>query len=196
MNNFFDGKVHKTSWQVRTKNISKCNFDDCANLTIVVDHAITIHICFFDHIFNFFFCQLLAQICHHSTQLCRRYQAIVVLIKDPVNWNLMIREGILLLMRTQKDFCKQMSGICPNALKEIWRDGLVSRKLWQTRTIGKLCLFRKENFKHAFKPRQWSWLKLMSQDQIKSDYRYFLWNRFPSAGFGCSDMAEMKINDI
>lgn len=54
-------------------------------LTIVVDCAFAIDVSFFNHILDLLFCQLFTQRHHYTTQLDRRYNAIVVFVKDPEN---------------------------------------------------------------------------------------------------------------
>ena len=47
----------------------------------IVDVAISIDICFSDHLINFFFCQFLPQVCHHMSKFSCRYQSISISIK-------------------------------------------------------------------------------------------------------------------
>lgn len=53
-------------------------------ITIVVDHAIAIHVSFFNHIIDLLLSELLTQIHHDSTKLRWRNQSIVVLVKHPI----------------------------------------------------------------------------------------------------------------
>lgn len=68
---------------IKTLKHDKINKKLVKELTIVVDIAITIDISFFYHILDLGICQLFTQVHHHTTQLGRRYYAIVILVEHP-----------------------------------------------------------------------------------------------------------------
>lgn len=127
---------------VLIKKTKKVGF---SSLTIVVDHAVAVHVCFFDHVLDLFFGQLLAQICHHATQLRRRYQSILVLIKDPAKWNLIIRQKIPFLMNDMKGISTtNVRDLFKCTQQEMKRKDVLVSELSQTRTIGSfVCSGRK-----------------------------------------------------
>lgn len=50
-----------------------------AGLTFVVDLAVTVNVCFSDHLVHFLVGQLLSQVCHHVTQLSGADVSVAIL---------------------------------------------------------------------------------------------------------------------
>lgn len=53
------------------KTVSVCTF--------IVDLTVSVDVCFSDHLVYFLICELLSQIGHHMTQLCRRDVSVAIL---------------------------------------------------------------------------------------------------------------------
>merc|ERR1719215_1005542 len=81
------------------------------NELLVVDLSVTIHISLANHFINLLVRQLLAQVCHHVTQLSRRNETITVTVKDLEGFDqLLLGIGVLHLSCHQRQEFREVDG--------------------------------------------------------------------------------------